>query len=90
MMRIWCVLSSLLVTSCAIVQPPDRIAPGGSNIYSMRCSQTGYTLNDCYRKAGALCSNHYTIVDKISGTVGVPVRGGIMTVPHYNIAVQCS
>lgn len=90
MMRILCVFLSLFVASCAVMQPSERKAPVDSNVYSLRCSQTGYTLDDCYRKAGALCPNHYTIVDNISGTVGVPVRGGIMTVPHYNIAVHCS
>ena len=90
MMRIWCVCLSLLVASCAFMQPQEIKGPSGKTAYSMRCSKMGYTLDGCYRKAGELCSNRYTIIDSISGTVGVPLRGGIMTVPHYKIGVECT
>lgn len=90
MMRIWCVCLSMLVASCAFMQPDELKGPSGKAAYSMRCSKMSYTLNDCYKKAGEYCSNGYTINERISGTVGVPVRGGIMTVPHYNIGIECS
>lgn len=88
-MRIFSVALLLLVASCALAPSQQFKGPSGRTAYSMRCSQIGYSLDGCYRKVGALCSDRYTIIENVSGTVGVPVRGGIMTVPNYNVAVEC-
>src|SRR5947208_17099837 len=76
MMRFWSVLLVLLLVSCASVQPQEFRGPNGKTAYSMRCSGMGRTLDDCYKKAGELCSSGYNIIDRASGTVAVPVNGG--------------
>ncbi len=80
---------SLMLASCASVTPSEFRGPNGRTAYSMRCSGMGRTLDDCYRKAGELCPAGYTIIDRASGTVAVPVGGGIVAAPQHNLAVEC-
>ena len=54
----------------------------------MRCSGMGRTLHDCYKKAGEVCPGGYTIIDRASGTVAIPVQGGIMAAPQ-RLAIEC-
>ncbi len=78
----------LLLASCAFLQPQEFKGPTGKTAYSMRCNQMGYSVDTCYKKAGEPCSNGYTTIGPASG-VGVPVRGGIMTAPQHNVAIEC-
>ena len=56
----------------------------------MRCSGMGRTLDACYKKAEEVCPSGYTIVDRASGTVAVPIGGGgFMAAPQYNLAIEC-
>ena len=80
----------LLLTSCAAVEPQQFVGPNGKTAYSMRCSGMGRTLDACYKKAGEICPSGYTIIDRASGTVAVPVYGGsIMAAPQHYLAIEC-
>jgi hypothetical protein len=79
----------LLVTACASIQHQPFVGPGGKIAYASRCSQIGYTLEECYRRAGEHCASGYKVLDDIAGTVGVPARGGVMTSPHHNVTIEC-
>ena len=78
-----------LLASCASIQPKEFMGPNGKTAYSMRCSGMGRTLDDCYKKAEELCPNGYTIIDRASGFVAVPVNGGVMAAPQHNLAIEC-
>ena len=80
---------ALLLTSCAAIKPQQFVGPNGKTAYSMQCSGMGRTLDACYKKAGEVCPNGYTIIDLTSGTVAVPVNGGLMAAPRYNLAIEC-
>jgi hypothetical protein len=81
----------LVLASCASVQPQEFKGPNGKTAYSMRCSGMGRTLDDCYKKAGEICPNGYDIIDRASGTVGIPVSGGrgMIIAPQHNLAIEC-
>lgn len=78
-----------LVASCAAIEPQKFSGPTGNTAYSMRCSGMGRTLDACYKKAGEVCPNGYTIIDRASGTVAVPVGGSIVAAPQHNLAIEC-
>jgi len=80
----------LLLTACAAIEPQQFVGPNGKTAYSMRCSGMGRTLNACYKKAGEVCPSGYTIVDRASGTIAVPVTGGgMIAAPQHNLAIEC-
>lgn len=79
----------LLFTACAAIESQQFVGPNGKTAYSMRCSGMGRTLDACYRKAGEVCSSGYIIIDRASGTLGVPMNGGTMMAPQHNIAIEC-
>jgi hypothetical protein len=83
------VLITMLLSSCAAIEPKQFVGPNGKTAYSMRCSGMGRTLDACYQKAGEVCPNGYTIIDRASGTVAVPVNHSIMAVPQHNLAIEC-
>lgn len=89
MKRTTTVLFLLLLSACATITPKQFIGPNGKTAYSMRCSGMGRTLDACYQKAGEVCPNGYTIIDRASGTVAVPVNGSIMAAPQHNLAIEC-
>lgn len=89
MMRILYVAIPLFLTAYAAIEPQQFVGPNGKTAYSMRCSGMGRTLDACYKKAGEVCSSGYTIIDRASGTVAVPVNGGIMAAPQHNLAIEC-
>ena len=80
----------LLLASCASIEPQEFKGPTGKTAYSMRCSGMGRTLDACYKKAGELCASGYNIINLASGTVAVPVSGGIMAAPYFNLAIECN
>ena len=88
-MRTLALLSVLVLTSCASIEPEEFKGPTGKTAYSMRCSGTGRTLDACYKKAGEVCPNGSNMIDGASGTVAVPVSGGIMAAPQHNLAIEC-
>lgn len=51
----------------------------------------GRTLDECYKKAGELCPSGYNIIDRASGTVGIPGSGGrgMLIAPQHNLAIEC-
>ena len=83
------ILVAVFLTSCAAIEPKQFVGPNGKTAYSMRCSGMGRTLDACYQKAGELCPNGYTIIDRASGTVAVPINGSIVAAPQHNIAIEC-
>ena len=89
-MRNWSYTLIFLLVSCASIDPQQFVGPNGRTAYSMQCSGMGRTLHACYRKAGEICPSGYTIIDRASGTVAVPVYGGgVVAAPDYNIAIEC-
>lgn len=74
---------------CASIDPKPFSGPSGKQGYSMRCSGMGRTLEACYQKAGELCKMGYSIVDRTSSTVAVPVNGSIMAAPQHSLAIEC-
>ncbi len=88
-MKILYVAIPLLLSACAAIEPQQFVGPDGKTAYSMRCSGMGRTLDACYKKAGEVCPNGYTIVDRASGMVAVPVNGGIIAAPQHNLAIEC-
>ena len=87
--KITLVFVPLLLAACAAISPQQFVGPNGKTAYSMRCSGMGRTLDACYKKAGEVCPNGYTIIDRASGTVGIPMNGGTMMAPQHNIAIEC-
>lgn len=81
----------ILILGCAgTIEPQQFMGPNSKTAYSMRCSGMGRTLDACYKKAGELCPGGYNIIDRASGTVGVPMSGGgTMMAPQHNIAIEC-
>lgn len=82
----------LVLTACTTmdIEPQKFRGPSGNDAYSMRCSGMGRTLDACYQKAGELCPNGYTIIDRASGTVAVPTTGGgVIAAPQHNLAIEC-
>ena len=79
----------IFATSCASISPQKFVGPNGKTAYSMRCSGMGRTLDACYKKAGEICPQGYTIIDRASGTVAVPINGSFMAAPQHNIAIEC-
>lgn len=88
-MRLLYIAFPLLLSACATIEPQQFVGPNGKTAYSMRCSGIGRTLDACYKKAGEVCASGYTIIDRASGTVGVPVNGGTMMAQQHNIAIEC-
>lgn len=88
-MRILFIGLILLMASCASVNPQEFRGPNGKPAYSMKCSGLGRTLDDCYKKAGEVCNSGYNIIDRASGTVAVPTRGGILAAPQHTLAIEC-
>lgn len=88
-MRIVLLISTMLLSSCAGIEPQQFVGPNGKTAYSMRCSGMGRTLDACYKKSGEVCPAGYTIIDRASGTVGVPVSGGVMLAPQHSLAIEC-
>ena len=79
----------VLLTSCASISPQEFVGPGGKTAYSMECSGLGRTLDACYKKAGELCPQGYSIIDRASGTVAIPVYDSVMAAPKHHIAIEC-
>ena len=83
------ILVAMLISSCAAIEPKQFVGPNGRMAYSMQCSGMGRTLDACYQKAGEVCPNGYTIIDRATATVAVPINGSIMAVPQHNLAIEC-
>jgi hypothetical protein len=80
----------VVLAACAAIEPQQFVGPNSKTAYSMKCSGMGRTLDACYKKAGEICPGGYNIIDRATGTIGVPMQGGgtIMT-PEYNLAIEC-
>lgn len=74
-----------LMIGCMAVQPIKFVGPNGKTAYTMKCSGMGRTLEDCYIKAGEVCPNGYSIVDRATGYSQI---GNIGAVQH-SLAVEC-
>jgi len=87
--KVFLAVVPLLFTACAAIEPQQFVGPNGKAAYSMRCSGMGRTLDACYQKAGEVCSSGYTIIDRASGTVGIPMNDGTMMAMQHNLAIEC-
>lgn len=81
--------SATFLSGCASIDPVPFNGPNGKKAYSMRCSGMGRSLEACYQKAGEICPSGYSIVDRSTGTVGVPTSGGMMIAPQNTLAIEC-
>lgn len=78
------------LVACAAIEPQQFVGPNSKTAYSMKCSGMGRTLDACYKKAGEVCPGGYNIIDRATGTVGVPMQGGgIMIAPQHSLAIEC-
>ena len=85
-MRSFALLSLVLVTSCASVEPKPFRGPNGNAAYWMECSGMGRTLDACYKKADELCQRRWVFVDMVTEIVAVPVHRGFIPTPFHSIA----
>ncbi len=83
------IIIPLIFTACAEIVPQQFVGPNAKTAYSMKCSGMGRTLDACYKKAGEVCPNGYTIIDRATGTVGIPMNGGTMMAPQHSLAIEC-
>lgn len=79
-----CMMFALVMDGCGSIQ--EFKGPNGRAAFSLEC---GNNLSACYEKAGEVCPNGYDILDRASGTVAVPVRGGLIAAPQYTLAIEC-
>lgn len=86
----WFIPLLAFLSSCASIEPLAFKGPTGKPAYSMQCSGFGRTLQDCYKKAGELCPAGYSIVDRASSVIGLPMRGGMIMAPQHSLAIECS
>lgn len=78
------------LVACAAIEPQQFVGPNSKTAYSMKCSGMGRTLDACYKKAGEVCPGGYNIIDRATGTVGVPMQGGgTMIAPQHSLAIEC-
>ena len=82
-------LFTVLLASCASIEPNQFVGPDGNTAYSMKCSGLGRTLDDCYQKAGELCPSGYKIVNLTLETVIVPSGDSVIAAPKRNLAIEC-
>lgn len=88
--KVFLAVVPVLLAACASIEPQQFVGPNSKTAYSMKCSGMGRTLDACYKKAGEVCPQGYNIIDRASGTVGVPMmNGGMMMAPEHNIAIEC-
>ena len=87
-------MRTLALVSCAMflfvlegcVRTQEFKGPNGRTAYSMSC---GNRLGACYERAGEVCPNGYDILDRASGTVAAPFRGGMVATQQHNLAIEC-
>ena len=80
----------VFLVACAAIEPQQFVGPNSKTAYSMKCSGMGRTLDACYKKAGEVCPGGYNIIDRATGTVGIPMKGGgTMMAPQHNLAIEC-
>ena len=86
-MKIWVLAMILVLTSCASVDVQQFVGPNGTTAYSLKCHSA---LDACYKKAGEICPSGYSIIDRATGTVAVPVYGGgTVAAPQHNLVIEC-
>lgn len=83
------VFSALSLAGCAEIKPQQFSGPNGKTAYSMKCSGMGRTFDSCYKKAGEVCASGYTIIDRSTGVIGIPMNGGTMMAPQNNLVIEC-
>jgi len=82
---VFILVSIVVVTSCQSIEPQPFRGPNGKPAYSMTCSGGGRTMDGCYKKAGELCPEGYSIVDRTSSVVG----SGGSVVTRQGMAIEC-
>jgi hypothetical protein len=88
MKKIIILIVTVFISACA-VEPVRFNGPNGNAAYSMKCSGMGRSLDECYQKAGEVCPQGYTIIDRSSSPIGVPVNGSIMVSARQGMAIEC-
>ncbi len=81
-------LSSLLLSSCATIEPLPITGPSGNQGFSMDCVTS---TPNCFLKAGQLCPNGYDIIDHSStSSIVVPHYGAYpMNVTSESLTIEC-
>jgi len=80
------------LSSCkwATVNPQAFKGPDGRPAFVMRCSGLGKTIALCYQKASEVCPSGYDVIERSSGTIGIPQSGGgTLIAPKEGMAIQC-
>lgn len=79
-----------ILIACAAIEPKQFVGPNSKIAYSMKCSGMGRTLDACYKKAGDICPGGYNIIERATGTVGLPMQGGgTMLASHHRLVIEC-
>ena len=80
----------LFISACAPVTPNSFNGPNGRQAYSMQCSGFGRTMDACLKKAGEMCPNGYSVIDRGSNSVAyASATGPFMMMPKESLAVEC-
>jgi hypothetical protein len=80
------ILIVVLLLAQGCVRTQEFRGPSGRLAYSMQC---GNSINRCYEKAGEICPNGYTIIDRSTGTGAALYRGIAMATPQQSLAIEC-
>ena len=87
MLRLALVQLVFLLASCSTTPAQKIFGPNGKEAYLLECYSG---LENCYTDAHKECQSGWTILDRTSSTIGVPVYGGgsIITTTHQ-LVIQC-
>lgn len=77
---------AIFLAGCASVTATPFNGPDGRAAYAVEC---GNSLDACYQKAGELCPTGWTMVDRATGTVMVPINGMLWAAPKHSLSVEC-
>lgn len=52
-----CVFPALLVAGCVQLQPQVLLTGDGDQRYTVKCSNSAYSVGSCYEQAGKICGS---------------------------------
>ncbi len=81
-------ICTLLLSSCATINPVSITGPSGKQGFSMDCVTS---TPNCFSKAGELCPNGYDIIDhSTTSSIVVPHYGAYpMNVTRESLTIEC-
>lgn len=90
MKKLVVLLIAAALTGCAQIEPKQFVGPNKGVAYTMECSGQGRTLDACYKKAGEVCPDGYTLIEQRSETAGfMPLGGMFVPLARQHLAIEC-